>query len=79
MTCEGSRQDYIEAVREVIEACRLTSERAEAYLARLRSERTPLLSQRDSWRHMADTISRLTSSEEIAHDFFEQDIEYHRA
>jgi hypothetical protein len=79
MTCHGSRDDYIASVRDVVEACRFTTERVEAYLEELRRDSAPAAAaSRESWRTMAEAITRLASSETRAHEVFERAFAHHR-
>jgi hypothetical protein len=79
MTCDGSRREYIQSVKNVISAAALLSDRGAAYIEALRDRRLDTMGEdlRD-WHLYADTLRRLVDEQERIVDSYVKDSRLHR-
>jgi hypothetical protein len=76
MTCEPARDEYIEAVADVVEAAKYLASFTERYLEQVKSRPVSELGTHD-WQMYTECLDRLVRGQRAAYARYEQRSEHH--
>lgn len=72
MTCQTSREEYIQSIRNVVEATRALSDMQHRFIEDLRREpsHSPPKNGLEEWQLCTDALTRLIEEQNTAHSTF---------